>query len=172
MQLVLAAVLLAGCNRYPESYPPPEQREPLSASELSDAKTLVNANDPDAESFFVREVGGLEGGQWRWTGAEPTFHFVLEKTGGLKFFMDFAVAGVTIKETGPVTVNISVNGRPLGERRFAEHGQFQFEAPVPEEWLVSGADTLVKVTVDPPWVSPTDGTKLGVIFSRAGFLEE
>ncbi len=166
-------VLLAfsGCNRYPESYPPPEQRGAISPDEMGGLKTFVEASDPYAESYFIRDVRGLESGQWRWTGAEPTLHFVLERTEGLKFIMDYSIAGVTLEQTGPVTLRFSVNGRLLGERRHDTHGQYRFEAPVDPTWLEAGGDTLVKLTVDPPWVSPSDGTKLGIIFSRAGFIE-
>jgi hypothetical protein len=171
--LWLAVTLLcAGCNQYPESYPPPEQREPLSAEEVGGEKTFVAANDPYAESFFIRDVRGLEAGQWRWTGAEPTFHFVLEKVENLKFVMGFSVAGATLKDTGPVTLKFFVNDRLLGEQLCEEFGDKRFEKAVDPSWLEANADTLVKVTIDPPWVSPADGTKLGIILTEAGFVEQ
>ncbi len=171
--LVLAtALLLAGCNQYPEEYPPPEQREALSAEEVGGEKTFVVANDPYAESFFIRDIRGLEAGQWRWTGAEPTFHFVLEKVENLKFVMGFSVAGATFKDTGPVTLRFFVNDQLLGEELYKEFGDKRFEKAVDPSWLEANGDTLVKVTIDPPWISPTNGTKLGVILTEAGFVEQ
>lgn len=168
--ILIVLALALGCNRYPDSYPPPEQHEPLAEREVRSAKSFVAMNDPDAESYFVRDIRGLEAGQWRWSGAEPTFHFVLDETRNLKFLLEFAIAGATFKDTGPVSLTVVINDHVLGETRYNEPGDYVFEAPVDPAWLESGGDTLVKVTIDPSWTSP-DNTQLGVILARAGFVE-
>ncbi len=166
--LLLAAVL--GCNQYPESYPPPEQRTPPAPEETGDAKMFVAMNDPDAESYFIRDIRGLEAGQWRWTGPNPTLHFVLDRADGLKFVMDFSIAGATFETTGPVTLTFEINGRRLDSVRYDSYGRKHYEKEVPAGWIEPGADTIVSIRIDPVWVAPQTGTKLGIILQRAGFV--
>lgn len=169
---MLAGVLLAaGCDRYPDSYPPPEQREPAAAAEGADAKMFVAMNDPYAESYIVKDIRGLEAGEWRWTGPEPTLHFVLDTAEKLRFRMEFSIAGATFKMTGPLTITFRVNGHKLATERYDSYGRKQFEKPVPAEWIEVGGDTIVSATIEPPWIS-SNNTKLGVILSRAGFVTE
>lgn len=170
--LWMAAAALCACNRYPESYPPPEQRAPLTAEQTGEAKMFVAASDANAESYFVRDIGGLEAGQWRWTGPNPTLHFVPDRRQGLKFVMDFAVASATYETTGPVTISWKVNGRPLATVRYEGHGDKHFEQAIPAEWIEAGEDVLVSASIRPVWKSPSDGAELGVIFSRAGLVPE
>jgi len=171
---VLVAVMVAGmssCQRYPESYPPPEQRQPLTAAEAGEEKSFVEMNAADAASYFVRDVRGLEANQWRWTGQRPTLHFVLDQVENLKFVMDFAVAGAVLEQTGPLTVSFRINGRLLARETYATHGEKHFEKPVQASWLEAGGDTIVSAELDKVWVSPTDGVKLGIILKRAGFVK-
>ena len=171
---LVAALMIAAapaCNRYPESYPPPEQRRELTAAEAGEAKSFVEMNDADAESYFIRDVRGLEANQWRWTGERPTLHFVLDSVENLKFAMDFAVAGAVIEQTGPLTVSFLVNGKLLDRIRYATHGEKHFEKPVDASWLEAGGDTIVSAELDKAWVSPADGVKLGIILKRAGFVK-
>ena len=169
--MLVLALLPAACDRPPESYPPPGQRGPAAAAEGADAKMFVAMNDPYAESYIVKDVRGLEAGEWRWTGPEPTLHFVLETAENLLFRMEFSIAGATFKTTGPVTITFRVNGHELATEQYDSFGRKQFEKPVPAEWIEAGGDTIVSATIEPPWISPNN-TKLGVILSRAGFVTE
>ena len=166
--LLLAA---SSCSPYPDSYPPPIQRGPITDDEALGFRQSLAMNEPGAEAFFVRDIRALEGGAWRWTGPRPTLRFVLRKTEGLRFSMDFSVAGITFEQTGPVTVSVLINGKLLGRQRYDTFGEYHFEKPVDPSWLKAGEDTIVEAVVEPPWVAPSDGTKLGVILSRAGFVE-
>ncbi len=168
---LLLALLLAACNRYPESYPPPEQRQPPTAEEAGEAMEFVAMNDPDAESYFVRDIRGLEAGSWRWTGQQPTLRFALDHTNNRQFVMDFAVADAALRETGPITITVFVNERLLDRMRYQTHGEKHFEKAVDPSWLEAGEKTTVEIALDKVWVSPTDGTRLGVILLRAGFVD-
>jgi hypothetical protein len=169
-RLAAAALLLAACRFEPEAYPPPIQRgEPALATRPY--RHFIAMNDPDAARYFVRDVSpALENGVWRWSGERPTFRFVLRRVEGLRFTMDFSIAGAVLDETGPQTVSIFVNGRLLGRARYAEHGEQRFEKAVDPSWLKAGEDTIVTAQIEPVWVSP-DGNKLGVILLRAGFVD-
>ncbi|MCW5982414.1 MAG: hypothetical protein KIT09_30285 [Bryobacteraceae bacterium] len=167
-----AAAALAGCERAPESYPPPFQRGAAQGGRAPQYRHFVAMNDPDASSYFVADIGaGLENGAWRWTGARPELRFVLEKVEDLKFTMDFSIAGVTFEQTGPVTISFYVNNRLLETVRYPTFGEKRFEKAVDPSWLEPGEDTIAAARINPPWISPKDGTKLGIILVQAGFIE-
>ncbi len=168
---LLSALLLVACNRYPNSYPPPEQRRPLTAEEAGEALEFVAMNDPGVESCFVRDIRGLEAGTWRWTGQQPALRFALDHTENRRFVMEFAVAEAVLRQTGPITISFFINGRLLDRVRYATHGQKRFEKDVDPSWLTVAEDTIVEARLDKAWVSPADGTRLGVILLRAGFID-
>jgi hypothetical protein len=128
-------------------------------------------NDADAESYFVRDVSTyLEGDSWRWTNARPELKFWLTSVKSQRFTMDFSVAEVTFKETGPVTISVYVNGRRLAAIPCAAPGDFHFENPVPSSWLATDAPTIVALQADKVYIAEPDGVRLGFILKRAGFL--
>jgi hypothetical protein len=169
--LAIMAMFLAGCQVYPDSYPPPIQRSGLASGGPAAYRHFIAMNDPDAARYFVRDVSpALENGVWRWSGQRPTFRFVLQKTGGLKFTVDFSIAGVVLETTGPQTVSFFINGKLLERVRYSSHGEQHFEKAVDPSWLKPGEDTIAAAEIHPVWESP-DGVKLGVILLRAGFTE-
>lgn len=172
LPLATLAVLTAGCTDYPESYPPPIQRQPAEGTAAAGFRHVVAMNDPDAEAYFVQDISpALESDTWRWSGQRPTLRFVLEKVEDLEFAMDFSIPGVTFEETGPLTISFLINGRLLEKVRYDSYGEKRFEKAVEASWLKAGEDTVVAAGIDPVWVSPKDGTKLGVILVQAGFVE-
>ena len=56
----------------------------------------------------------LEGGDWRWTRAEPELRFVLDSIDNRKLLFDFNINETTFKDTGPVTISFFVNKHLLG----------------------------------------------------------
>lgn len=169
--LAALGLFAAGCQTDPPAYPPPIQRVTATAAGPVAYRHFLAMNDPGAERFFVRDVSpALENNTWRWSGERPTFRFVLRRAEGLKFTMDFAVAGAILEKTGPQTISFYVNDRLLGRARYATHGEHHFEKPVDPAWLKPGEDTIVVAEIRPVWQSP-DGVKLGVILLRVGFVE-
>lgn len=168
---VLAFLLLAGCVRAPDSYPPPIQRKPLPDAEVSASDLLINMSDANAGAHFVRDISpGLEGGRWRWTNQRPELKFFLESAKGLKLVWDFSVAEVTFRETGPVTVSFFVNGQPVGRVPCPKPGDYKFEKRVRQDLVRANEYNTIAAQADKLWVSPTDGAKLGFTMTRAGFL--
>lgn len=168
LPILLITLAPAGCNRYPDSYPPPIQR--ASAPDRSFYKHFLAVNDPDASAFLIKDIGGLENGAWRWTGQRPELRFVLERVNNLKFTMDFTIAGATFEKTGPITVSILINGHPLDSVKYATPGEKHFSKEVDPAWLKVNEDTVVAAEIQPPWISK-DGIRLGVILVQAGFVE-
>lgn len=166
-------VLLAagfGCNKYPESYPPPEQREPIPFAESGDPLPFLEMNHPQAEEQIVKDIRALEAGYWRWTGKEPTLRLVLDYIVDQKLVVDFSISGYVIERTGPQTVSFKVNGKVLDTVRYGKDGQYHFEKPVSQDWLVVGEDTIISMELDKVHVSD-DGTELGMILMKAGFAD-
>ncbi|MCP5113501.1 MAG: hypothetical protein GY953_21920, partial [bacterium] len=113
----------------------------------------------------------LEADAWRWTGPNPTLRYVLKEVEGLSFVAEYSVPSVTLDRTGPVTMSFSINGRFFERRRHAEAGQFTLDKPVERSWLKPEEDNIVAIEIDPVWVAP-NGTQLGFILTRAGFIEQ
>ncbi|HXG32267.1 MAG TPA: hypothetical protein VNJ11_02800 [Bryobacteraceae bacterium] len=167
----LAILGPAGCSRSPDLFTPPIERKPLTGAEPTRLRAFVAMSDPDAEIHLVGGVNRrLEAGAWRWASGRAELQFVTRQVRGIRFVADVVVAEATFAQTGPVTLAFSVNGRPLGALRFETPGPRRFEQPVPDGWLHAGELVRVTIEADKVYVDPRDGTRLGFILHRAGFL--
>lgn len=167
--IIVPAIILAGCASDPGPYPPPQQRSGPEVVKPSRLGSFIAMNDPHAD-FYV--LGGIsptvEAGTWRWTFDRPELQFQLDEAEGWKFVMEFAIAGATFKDTGPVTLAVSVNGTPLDKKRYDAAGTYRLELPVPAAAVRAGE--LNRVAIQPDKVWPTkDGGALGFILTSAGF---
>jgi hypothetical protein len=171
LRILGAALFLAltGCTPTPESYPIPEQHQPAVGPEKLATDDYVNAGDPWAEQFFVRDIRGSEG-KFRWTSANPELQFLLKKTERLKFQLVYGVNKFLLDQVGPLEMTIAINGHELAIVRDPSAGDKTFQKPVPAEWLNANAKNVVSIRVHHPWLTP-DKTYLGFIFIAAGFVE-
>jgi len=166
--LSLAVVVLAGCSTVPASYSVPEQHLPYNP--LGSARRdYVAAGDLYAPRFFVRDIVPLEGGDWRWTRAEPELRFVVDSIDNRRLLFDFNINETTFKDTGPVTISFFVNNHLLGRERYETPGDHVFEKSVPAGWLQAGQETRVMARVENVWRTPEG--PLGILFKRAGVIE-
>jgi hypothetical protein len=166
--LLGAAMFLAGCDRLPESYPPPEQRHPVEGLNPVTSALMVEMGDPDADLAIVKDIYGRSDPSWRWTSQNPTIQILLLSTENLKFHADFAIWDDSFKVTGPVEVAFLVNGRLLDKVRYTTSGVKQFEKPVPFDWLSVDAPTTLGMSVDKTYTAPKDGKTFGLILVRMG----
>jgi hypothetical protein len=156
----------------PEPYAPPVQRSPLEEFRPYRAARIVNMADPDAESYFVRDItGGLEGGAWRWVGKRPTVRVRPRANEGVHYSIDFTLPEVTFKDTGPVTISFLIGDHLLESVRYATAGSKHFDKLVPAEWIAPGEDVLVAAEIDKLWVSKTDGATLGFVLISLGLTQ-
>lgn len=170
--VIVLLVMLAGCARVPESYPPPMQRKPLPGLEEGPSGMVVSMSDANAEAYFVRDISpALEGGRWRWTNARPELKLYLPDTKSLKLVWEFSIVPVTFEQTGPVTVSFFVNQKLVGRVACPAPGEYKFEQPVLADLLKLNDFNRIAAQADKLWVSPTDGAKLGFTMTRAGFLK-
>jgi hypothetical protein len=168
---VLLAALQAACVSQPDTYAPPAQRKPLNVEDPSPLKAFVNMSDADAKLHFVKDISdSLEGGVWRWTKKSPTLMLTVPNTSGWKFAADLTIHELTFKDTGPVTITITVNGHELTKQHYDKPGPEHVEQPVPPEWLRAKAENLVTLEIDEVWIAPEDKAVLGFVLTRAGFF--
>jgi hypothetical protein len=168
---ILLAAALCSCERYPDSYPPPEQRHPTEGMNPEAGSMLVELSSPDADAHFVKDIyPGSSSDQWRWTNQNPSLRILAVTTQGLKLTADFALWDQAFKQTGPVEITFLVNGRPLDKIRYTSPGQKHFEKPVPPDWLATDVETTISMSIDKLYVAPADGLKFGVILSRIGLV--
>ena len=163
-------MLLCACERFPDSYPPPEQRHPVEGPNPDPSTMLVNLSDPDAASHFVKDFEPGNGA-WRWTGQNPTLKILAFTTDKVKFRVDFTLWPVAFQQTGPVELSFFVNQRLVDKVRYTTPGYKHFEKPVPPDWLTTDVESTVAVSIDKMYVAPEDGKKFGFILTSIGFVQ-
>jgi hypothetical protein len=168
--IVVFALSLTACESTPQAYAPPVQRIPFEAFRPYRVSRIVNMSDGDADAHIVSDILGLSG-NWRWTGQRPAVKVTLRNTEHIRYLIDFSVAEVLFKETGPITISFLVNDHVLDTIRYDQHGNQHYEKAIPSEWLEAGKETLVAASLDKVWTSPTDGARLGIILTRIGLTQ-
>ena len=170
--LMCAVVLTSSaCQNMPGPFAPPVQRRPLDDFRPYRMSAIVNMADDDAKTHFVQDITSIQTSMWRWTGKRPTVRVRMRSAENLRYTIDFAVVETTLLATGPVTVSFLVNDRVLDRARYSRAGSQHFEKPVPAGWVAAGQDVTVGAEVDKLWISPEDGTKLGLILVRIGLTQ-
>lgn len=170
--MAVPLLLLTACEREPQWVPMPPQQVFNPQAEPARYLTFIRMNDTKAPAFLSADInpGPPEGVGWRWTRQRPELKFTLEETQNRRVVWNFGITPATFRQTGPVTITFFVNGRMLDRVRYAEPGDRHFEKPVAAEWLKPHQPTLIAAQIDPVFVSPGDGVKLGIILASAGII--
>jgi hypothetical protein len=163
-------LLCAGCAHPPESYAPPQQRQPLTQPSPTGFGYFVYMSDPNAAAYLVQDFTG-DPGTPRWAHSHPVMRFFVPALPRVRFAMDFAIPERTFRETGPVTLTFRMNGEVFDRHRCDAPGQQHYLHDVPPALMRANAVNLVAIDPDPVWVSKEDGDRLGFIVARAGFTE-
>jgi hypothetical protein len=167
--LLVLSILLTACASAPESYPVPPQHDPAPPPARLVQADYVRADDPGADSYFIKDVTALEG-TFRWALANPKFRFLLTKTENRSFQIEFAVNPTVLEKAGPLELTILLNEHALATIRHTSVGDKVFRKQVPQSWLLPNTENLVDIRVRNPWTAP-DGVQLGFVFRGAGFIE-
>ena len=164
--------LLCGCGNLPEPYAPPAQRPFFEAP--TESVRILNMADADAESHFVRDIAAeLQGNTWRWAGKRPTIRLHPNSNQKLVYSIEFAIAGSTFSQTGPVTLSLFVNDHLLDRVRCAAPGRRRFRKPVPAAWVEPKQEATLAVEIDKVWTPPEPGgAPLGFILVALGFEQQ
>ena len=131
----------------------------------------MDMRDPNSDAYVVSGIAERTEVPWRWTFEHPVLRFLVPETGRLRFTLDFSLPERTFRETGPVTLTFTINGRLFDRARFDTPGQLHYSHPVAPELLNLHGENRVAIDPNPVWVSKADGGKLGFIISRVGFAE-
>lgn len=123
--------------------------------------------DPDAGSYIVQGFRAYSETSWRWALDHPLLRFTLPEAGPLQFTMDINLPKPTFHETGPVTLAITVNGKPFDRPHYDRAGDYHYARAVPDAFLHKPGENLVAIDPD----KTVGAEKLGFVLSRAGFVE-
>jgi hypothetical protein len=172
LSLCLCVLLLtAGCQRAPVVYPPPAQRPSFQGVEPPPVMgRFVKMSDANIDEYLVKDVSrSTEGGTWRWTFRRPELRFFLETTEHLRFSMDFSLTESTFRETGPVSLAVTINDKPFAKIHVSKPDQLHWEKPVPPALLKPGVN-FVAIQPDKVFIAKADGAALGFVLTSAGFV--
>jgi hypothetical protein len=164
-------LLCAGCSSLPDSFSPPPQRPALDVPPGLPVGYFVYMGDPESDRYIVQGFASRSEGTWRWAYEHPVLQFWGPDTEQVQFFMDFAIPERTFRETGPVTLTLSLNGEVFDHLRCAQPGQQSYSHEAPAGLLRRNALNVVSIDPDKFWVSKEDGAKHGFVLARAGFSE-
>jgi hypothetical protein len=164
-------LLCAGCSSPSGSFPPPPQRPSLEVPPGLPVGYFVYMEDPESDRYIVRGFASMSEGTWRWAYERPVLRFWGPDMPQVHFFMDFSIPERTFRETGPVTLTLSLNGEVFDRLRCAQPGQHHYSHEAPAGLLRRNALNLVSIDPDKFWVSKEDGAKYGFILTNAGFSE-
>jgi hypothetical protein len=166
--LLPCVLCLAGCDRLPESYPPPQQRQPVEGFNPGPDAMMVSMENSDADPVIVKDIYPGTGNPWRWTKQQPTVNLLVFSTDKVKFSADFALWDESFKTTGPLEISFLVNGKLLDKIRYTTPGDKHFEKSVPADWLAANTEATVGLSVDKLYIAPQSGDEYGVILARLG----
>jgi hypothetical protein len=167
----VAALLLSSCVPTPDHYPVPAQHRLPSDASADLLSEFVRSSQADADTYYLKDVGTLEGSTWRWTREKPELRFHIGSNKGRIFRLDLGIHDLTFRETGPVTLAIRINGQLLDRPAFASSGDRTYQRAVPDSMLHPNAENRVEIEVLNPWKAP-DGVRLGFILHAMGFLKQ
>ncbi len=125
-------------------------------------------SDPDTDAFITQDVLPASGGAYRWSGEHPRFKMWLDDAAGREFLLKFALIRENFRETGPVTVSITVNGRLLAAPVFTAAEEYEYRRATPAEWLAGPGPAVVGLDISPVYIAKADGVKLGVYLECIG----
>jgi hypothetical protein len=169
--ILCCTAFLGACRNVPDAYAPPEQRALIAETRPYRVTRVMNMDEPDVPSRFVRDISPSLAGTWRWTGRRPAIDIFMRTNEGIHYVIDFALPQVTFKTTGPVTLSFTVNDHVLERVRYVTSGDKHFEKEVPPEWIHLDRESTVGAEIDKVFASPGDGAKLGFVLVRMGLTQ-
>lgn len=169
MILVLATGLLAACAR-DISFPVPSQKVLPAGGDPPLSKPLLRMSDPDADGWILDGIAPAAlGERTRWTHQRPRVRLWLDSTDAWRFRMDLQVVERIVKDVGPQTITITINGSVLDAPTYNAGGEYEYSHAVPPSFLKQGGPVEVALHVDPVWAVPGQGDRLGILLTAIGF---
>ncbi|HEY7339226.1 MAG TPA: hypothetical protein VH639_30335 [Bryobacteraceae bacterium] len=155
----------------PETYAPPEQRQPFENFRPYRSNRLISMSDADAEAHIVKDILHDRSQPWSWTRQRPTVRLPGGSNQNLVYLIDFTLPEVTFKDTGTVTLSFYVNDYLLDRVRYTTSGNKHFEKPVPAEWAPDYTEATAAAEIDKLWFGKNDNLGLGFILTSIGLKQ-
>lgn len=130
---------------------------------------FVAMSQPDAAGYIVQGMRAFSEGPWRWAHDRPVLRFELPEVGRIRFEMELSFPENTFRQTGPVTLTLSLNGAAFDRVLYDRPGQKHYSHAVPAALVHPNSLNLVAVTPDK--VARIGQEKLGFVLTSAGFVE-
>jgi hypothetical protein len=166
--LIAALAGLGGCTPALE-YPPPTQKVMPTGEEPPGGTNTVVISDRNVNMAVVRDVlGGDPGSPWRWTNQHPRLRVWIQPGDRVNFYVRFTIAGDVVKKVGPQTIRMMVDEQVLDTKTFGTEGEQEYQKPVPPAMLGDRREIIVGMDIDPVFIAPADGMKLGVLLQEIG----
>lgn len=164
---VLGAVLLApGCKKKRHADPT------ATIEEESGLESSISVADPAASSQILHGFHAVEGNAWRWS--MKTFAVSLSPPAvaagsGAVLEMDFAMPEAVASRLKEVSIQATIDGKPLPAFRTATQGNQTYRQAVPAALLAGKEAVIVEFTLDKV-LEPgmVDSRELGLVISRIG----
>ncbi|MBL0155569.1 MAG: hypothetical protein IPP47_00395 [Bryobacterales bacterium] len=156
----------------PAQYTMPAGPEPAAAS-LPDARLILSMADADIDAHIVADVMHAETGEpARWTNARPAFRMVVDDVEDLDFYIHLFLPESTFASPAPSSWP-SPSTAPSSPRPSSAARATMSSGPrCPPGSSRKGAPVALSFEVRPPYQSPQDGTKLGVLLFSIGFRKQ
>lgn len=169
--VLAAALLFTSCSRLPDHYSPAAARTAAQVLAPGELRHFTAMDAPGAENHVVSGV--LDGGDapWRWCEKQAVLRFKLPETRGLRFRADIAISEMTFAQTGPVRIEVAIDGKRLDTIVYDKPESRTSEFDVPAEMVTTGRPVNVTLTADKEWVEPGTGVRRGFILTSAGFVQ-
>ncbi len=168
---VIALILIlgwaCGCNSGKQFHPLPAQVVAISDQDPGGLPRRVSFGDTDANDYIVDGING--GDAFRWTREHPQVRLLRPAGPDCTFYMKFRLAERTMEDTGPVTIQVKMNGRQFKSYRYEAAGVYLIEDPCPVSEESIPGPTLIEAGSTPMWTSPDDGAKLGYLIQEIGY---
>ncbi len=168
---IAAALLLASCSRQPAFYSPQEDRAAAPVLAPGELSHFTAMNAPGASNHVVSGILAVSDGSWRWCLKRAELQFRVPAARALRFRVDLAVSEMTFKQTGPVRIEVAIDGRSFGEIVFHKPDSRTVELDVPDGALSADRPVRVTLTADKEWTAPDTGERRAFILTSAGFVQ-
>ncbi|MBE0656537.1 MAG: hypothetical protein IH602_02550 [Bryobacteraceae bacterium] len=168
---IAALLLLASCSRQPDYYSPAAARPAARMIAPGELAHFTSMSAPGAANHIVSGVLDQGGDSWRWCGKDVELRFVVPVSRGLKFRTELAIADMTFSQTGPVRIDVSIEGGPPHAIDFDKPETRTVEWEIADGSVAVGQPVKVALTANKVWTPPEGGQPRAFILTSAGFVQ-
>jgi hypothetical protein len=136
-------------------------------ADIEDLPSKASMGSPDAKACIVRDVDDFTDGKVRWARQRPEFRFKAGPGGATKFFIDFQMPEVILRDAGAQRIQVFLNGEAGGRQVIRKHGDLRVAFALPRA-LKPGVPARIRLEIANPRISKGDGARLSFLLREAG----